>query len=521
MEENLKLLLEERKRLELRLERIEDRLKDNLEKAREEYNLNLSSDYPTAIRQQSAIKEVEEEYRKRAADETKEVEALIESQNTKIGAELREIRDGLLRDTAPVEKELKELKPQLEEAEQAFKEEEAKFEAERMKLYRQGIFANPDSSKMDSARAKMEELKQKALSLENSISEKQARIDSINQFFGTIRIKDTKVEDIEKIVLGGQVQEEKQAKTETPETSETKTTPVEEVRAKVETSETKTTQRTNAKASAETIYIEAKPVDIIISGKGIQIGDSKISYEEYRDIDVKSNLKVFKEDIKGIVDDKKLEIFSLGDEMVIMSLYEAASANEEISDMKGIEKIKVRREAVKKLFASYINDYYELIMNPSQKDKSSISITYDLRSKSMPSKLMTWIKGDVTTSQFVANIKEEARFAREFATVKTGPITKLEFMIKDRIERAKQKKLEKASNESTKQQGKGVNENKEIISPENESVKKEKKSWDLSKEERDAVTKGEKRRAEKAEAEGENKVNFTIKAPETGEKEKE
>ncbi|MGN1327565.1 MAG: hypothetical protein ACI4VQ_05795, partial [Clostridia bacterium] len=220
MEENLKGLLDERKRLELRLDIIEKRLQENLETAREEYNLNLSSEYPEAIRQRRMMEEVEQEYKKRAEEETKEVQNSIETQNRRIILELRAMRDKILGELNLTEKEYAENNKELEDAEKQLKDAEAKYNHEKVSLYRQGIFTEPDTTEIDAAKEKVEELRHKGIELEDTIKSKQERIDNISQFFGTIMVKDTAVEEIENMILGAEVQQEEEQPTVEPEQQE-------------------------------------------------------------------------------------------------------------------------------------------------------------------------------------------------------------------------------------------------------------------------------------------------------------
>lgn len=216
MEENLKILLDERKRLELRLERIADRLKENLEVAREEYNINISSDKPAALRQRKVLEEIEQAYLKRAEEESKEIQNSIETQNRKIILELRATRDRLLGELNPVQKEANANNKELEEAKQQLKEAEARYNHEKVELYRQGIFIEPDATEVESAREKIEKLRQKGIELEEKTSSKQERIDSISQFFGTIMIKDTSVEEIKNILSGKEIEQEQPKEEEQP-----------------------------------------------------------------------------------------------------------------------------------------------------------------------------------------------------------------------------------------------------------------------------------------------------------------
>lgn len=267
MEENLKQMLEERKnletegkklaeeltgytsgkseadldsKLESRLKAISEKLEADLEAITETYNENMTTDYTKAGRQRAEVENLKNEYRKNAEEEIKKVRAEIEeqreaikskideqnkkindqnekidAQNRKIGLELRKMRDALLPEIAALQKELAENNAQVEIAQKEYDEAYAKYNAEKMSLYRNGVFTEPDSSKMDEAKAKLDELTASGKSVEAKLSEKQGRVDNISQFFGTIMVKETSVEDIQKMIFG-----EEQSKVETAKTEE-------------------------------------------------------------------------------------------------------------------------------------------------------------------------------------------------------------------------------------------------------------------------------------------------------------
>lgn len=225
MEENLKQMLEERRKLEEALKEYSDeKLEENLARiskkleadllaVTETYNENMSADYTQALAQRAEVEKLKDEYRKNAGTEIQNVRKEIEEQRTatnlkideqnrKIGLELRKMRDELLVEMPAIQKELDENKEQVQSAQKEYDEAFAKYNAEKVALYRKGIFTEPDSSKADEAKEKLEALQEKSESLENSIKEKQARLDNVSKFFGTILVKDISVDEIEKMVLG-------------------------------------------------------------------------------------------------------------------------------------------------------------------------------------------------------------------------------------------------------------------------------------------------------------------------------
>ncbi len=85
-------------------------------------------------------------------------------------------------------------------------------------------------------------------------------------------------------------------------------------------------------------------------------------------------------------------------------------------------------------------EYYKLMTNNDYKDNSRLKIKYNLKEK-------LFSRIDRQTRK---EIKEYAYKAREYAQIEAGPITKMQFKIKEMVEKSKQKRIEAKSNKYDK-----------------------------------------------------------------------
>lgn len=111
-----------------------------------------------------------------------------------------------------------------------------------------------------------------------------------------------------------------------------------------------------------------------------------------------------------------------------------------------------------------LQEYYKNIKG----EESDLKITYDLRGLSLFNRMKSIFSENPLEKQQIKELKEEAYHAKGYAEIKAGIITKMQFKIRETIERAKQKRLTKGQEEESQ----------------SESKTQESHSWELSKEEK-------------------------------------
>lgn len=190
---------------------------------------------------------------------------------------------------------------------------------------------------------------------------------------------------------------------------------------------------------------------IIVSGKGVKIGENEFSYKDLltedrlygvmsiweKCIRYETTKQVkYLEVLRKNIDMEKLEKLDfLGDQFILTALVKASHTPEEL--------------------IRYMNKYYELIVPPhDKKEKKNPSIIYNLNKKAIGAKFKAWLvaKEDFPLECYEEFIEEEAYWAKDYAKVKASPIIKLKFRAKDMIEKAKQKILDKAKERAEKQE---------------------------------------------------------------------
>ncbi|MGN1327714.1 MAG: hypothetical protein ACI4VQ_06555, partial [Clostridia bacterium] len=189
-----------------------------------------------------------------------------------------------------------------------------------------------------------------------------------------------------------------------------------------------------------------EPLNIVVSRRGIKIGETEISYQNLitgsqisgfksvweKCMDTKNGKKPeevqFLEEKIG--EDKVSKLISSGDEFILTAIVTAAHNQEEM--------------------LKNMNEYYKMITLSHQDG----SITYELNKKSakMKEKMKAFFsEKDMKLKYYETMIKENAYCARNYAKIEASKITKLQFRIKDAIEKSRQKKLDKAKEKSKKQ----------------------------------------------------------------------
>ena len=180
MEEELRKLLTERDNLTRRVQRQEYLMNRQLEDMENDFKSYMPS--PTSD-QEKQFKQLKDEYRENAEKETNEVKHNLDTVQGQIGLEIRKIRDGLLREEVSLKKNIEDAKKNLEDATKEFDEAEVR----KIRSFRQYGVAIDDNQEFEAK----ENAKLELSKAEKALSDHTSRIEQINQFFGTISVKDT------------------------------------------------------------------------------------------------------------------------------------------------------------------------------------------------------------------------------------------------------------------------------------------------------------------------------------------
>ena len=204
MEEELRKLLAERDNLTRRVQRQEYFMNRQLEDMENDFKSYMPS--PTSD-QEKQFKQLKDEYKESAEKETNEVKHNLDTVQGQIGLEIRKIRDELLREEVSLNKNIDDAKKNLEEATKAFDEAEVR----KIRSFRYDGVAIDDNQEFEAK----ENAKLELSKAEKALSDHTSRIEQINQFFGTISVKDTPSDKILEMLGFKEVVEEAE-KTEEP-----------------------------------------------------------------------------------------------------------------------------------------------------------------------------------------------------------------------------------------------------------------------------------------------------------------
>ena len=218
MEEELRKLLAERDNLTRRVQRQEYFMNRQLEDMENDFKSYMPS--PTSD-QEKQFKQLKDEYKESAEKETNEVKHNLDTVQGQIGLEIRKIRDELLREEVSLNKNIDDAKKNLEEATKAFDEAEVR----KIRSFRYDGVAINDDKEFNAKNAAQVALNK----AEQALSAHDSRIEQINQFFGTISVKDTPSDKILEM-LGFKEAVEKAEKPDV-EAEPTKPEPAEEPKA--------------------------------------------------------------------------------------------------------------------------------------------------------------------------------------------------------------------------------------------------------------------------------------------------
>ena len=205
MEEELRNLLTERDNLTRRVQRQEYFMNRQLEDMENDFKSYMPS--PTSD-QEKQFKQLKDEYKESAEKETNEVKHNLDTVQGQIGLEIRKIRDELLREEVSLKKNIDDAKKNLEEATKAFDEAEVR----KIRSFRYDGVAIDDNKEFEAK----ENAKLELSKAEKALSDHTSRIEQINQFFGTISVKDTPSDKILEMLGFKEVVEEAE-KTEEPD----------------------------------------------------------------------------------------------------------------------------------------------------------------------------------------------------------------------------------------------------------------------------------------------------------------
>ena len=185
-----------------------------------------------------------------------------------------------------------------------------------------------------------------------------------------------------------------------------------------------------------------KPLNIVVSRSGIKIGENEISYKDLvigdqfngfesiwnRVLNPKNGEKSeYLEFLQDNIEKQKFEhLKSIGDPLILTALVSSAKNKND--------------------FLNKLDKYYKRI-GYFPCDKTAACLTYDLKKKlHIKEKMKSWLEEkDVELEYYLAAIKQEAYRARYTAEIKASRFTKLQFRIKEMLERSKQKRLDKAA----------------------------------------------------------------------------
>ena len=237
MEEELRKLLTERDNLTRRVQRQEYFMNRQLEDMENDFKSYMPS--PTSD-QEKQFKQLKDEYKESAEKETNEVKHNLDTVQGQIGLEIRKIRDGLLREEVSLKKNIEDAKKNLEDATKEFDEAEVR----KIRSFRQYGVATNDDKEFNEKNAAQVALNK----AEQALSAHDSRIEQINQFFGTISVKDTPSDKILEM-LGFKEAVEKAEKPDV-EAEPTKPEPAEEPKAEPAV-EPEKTEEPNEKPKAE------------------------------------------------------------------------------------------------------------------------------------------------------------------------------------------------------------------------------------------------------------------------------
>ena len=218
MEEELRKLLAERDNLTRRVQRQEYFMNRQLEDMENDFKSYMPS--PTSD-QEKQFKQLKDEYKESAEKETNEVKHNLDTVQGQIGLEIRKIRDGLLREEISLKKNIEDAKKNLEDATKEFDEAEVR----KIRSFRYDGVAINDDKEFNAKNAAQVALNK----AEQALSAHDSRIEQINQFFGTISVKDTPSDKILEM-LGFKEAVEKAEKPDV-EAEPTKPEPAEEPKA--------------------------------------------------------------------------------------------------------------------------------------------------------------------------------------------------------------------------------------------------------------------------------------------------
>lgn len=166
------------------------------------------------------------------------------------------------------------------------------------------------------------------------------------------------------------------------------------------------------------LKIERKNGKVVINGKEFKSEDLKDVKNELADTkNMGSNLKYLKQ---------------YGDMDIISAIMKYQKSKLSVGP-----KDEIREQAIAKETLKYIEEYADLIKNPSNKENSNVNITYNVKRK---------FKELFFNTEGFKEFKEQAFSAKEYADIEAGILTKLQFKLNEIIEKSRMKKLESRKN---------------------------------------------------------------------------
>ena len=202
MEENLKLLLEEKAKLASQIADRKAKLDETLKGIDADFETYKSTNILDAKEQQNKFDGIKAEYSKNAELEIAKLQKSIDENNSKIGFEMKSIRNQILSQTIALEKQIKEQDEAIDNAKKALEEAEAQYNHEMMSLYYRGEDVVPNNSKVIEAQTLVDRLTTERAELQTTLDDKNEYMKRISQFFGTIMIKDKTAKEIQEVLFG-------------------------------------------------------------------------------------------------------------------------------------------------------------------------------------------------------------------------------------------------------------------------------------------------------------------------------